>query len=111
VYNRFRIPSVGAIMSVPSDASGQGPLAHIERLCREGRMLALEGERALALSAFLEAWELLPEPKDAWDTSTYILASVGDLLRAGGELSGAIELLLRSRGRTASGLAAASGPG
>jgi hypothetical protein len=89
--------------SLPSNGSAGGldRLARVERLCREGRTLALQGERSLALSAFLEAWELLPEPKDAWDTSTLILASVGDLLRAGGDPSGAIELLLRSRGRTA----------
>jgi hypothetical protein len=89
----------------PSDESTHlDRLALVERLCREGRTLALEGERSLALSAFLEAWELLPEPKDAWDTSTFILASVGDLLREGGDLSGALELLLRSRGRTAGAL-------
>jgi hypothetical protein len=92
-------------MSPSNDSSpGLDRLALVERLCRDGRTLALEGERSLALSSFLEAWELLPEPKDAWETSTFILASVGDLLRAGGDLSGALEVLLRSQGRTAGAL-------
>jgi hypothetical protein len=73
----------------------------VVRLCRAGREHAEGGQRAEALADYLEAWELLPEPKESWDASTWILAAVGDLLRSGGDLSNALDLLLRVRGRTA----------
>jgi hypothetical protein len=71
------------------------------RLCREGREQAARGERSGALASFLEAWDILLEPKEAWDASTWILAAVGDLLRAGGDLSNALDVLVHARGRTA----------
>ena len=77
----------------------------VVELCRAGREHAERGERAEALADYLEAWELLPEPKESWDASTWILAAVGDLLRSGGDLANALELLLTVRGRTAGGRA------
>lgn len=87
-----------------STAGGFDRLAIVERLCRDAQQLAGEGERVLALASFVEAWELLPEPKSGWGTSTFILARVGDLLQvggAGGDLSRALDVLVRSHGRTA----------
>jgi len=73
----------------------------VARLCRQASALAADGGRAQALTSYLQAWDLLPEPKEAWDASTSILAAVGDLLREGGDLSNALDVLLRVSGRTA----------
>ncbi len=91
-------------MSANTDGPGFDRLEAVVRLCAEGRKLARDGDRATALASYLEAWELLPEPKESWDASTLILAAVGDLLRAGGDLGNALDVLVRLRGRTAGGL-------
>lgn len=76
-------------------------MAAVERLCREARQHLKDGDRSMALTAYLEAWDLLPEPKGSWDASTIILSSVGGLLRSSGDLSNALDVLLRVKGRTA----------
>lgn len=73
----------------------------IVTLVRKAREHARREEYALALDRYLEAWELVPEPREAWDTSTHILAGVGDVLRARGDLARAMEVLLAAQGRTA----------
>ncbi len=83
------------------DASGFDRLGAVERLCREARQHLKDGDRSMALTAYLEAWDLLPEPKGSWDASTIILSSVGGLLRASGDLRDALDVLLRVKGRTA----------
>jgi hypothetical protein len=72
----------------------------VERLCREGRERTAKGDRSAALAVYLEAWEELPEPKESWEASTEILAAVGDLLRTGGDLSRALEVLGRAKAAT-----------
>jgi hypothetical protein len=84
-----------------TDAPGFDRLAAVARLCREAREHLKDGDRSMALTAYLEAWDLLPEPKGSWAASTIILSSVGDLLRKSGDLSDALEVLLRAKGRTA----------
>jgi hypothetical protein len=88
-----------------SDRSTASPVfdrhAAVERLCREAREHLRDGDGSMALTAYLEAWDLLPEPKGSWDASTIILSSVGDLLRSSGDLSDALDVLLRVKGRTA----------
>ncbi len=90
-----------------SEGGGFDRMAAVGRLCREARAHLKDGDRSLALTAFLEAWDLLPEPKGSWGASTIILSSVGDLLHSSGDLEGALDVLLRVKGRTAG--AAASG--
>ncbi len=94
-----------------SDPSSERPnfdrLEAVVRLCAEARRFARDGDRTMALASYLEAWDLLPEPKESWDASTFILSSVGDLLRSGGDLGNALDQLVRLRGRTAGGLGAA----
>ncbi len=94
-----------------SDAPGERPvfdrLEAVVRLCAEARRFARDGDRSMALASYLEAWDLLPEPKESWEASTFILSAVGDLLRAGGDLGDALDRLVRLRGRTAAGLGAA----
>ncbi len=84
-----------------SETRGFDRLEAVERLCREARKFAAEGDRSLALASYLEAWDLLPEPKESWDASTFILSAVGGLLRAGGDLGNALDVLVRLKGRTA----------
>jgi hypothetical protein len=88
-----------------SDRTPQSPgfdrLAAVEQLCREAREHLKDGDRSMALTAYLEAWDLLPEPKGSWNASTIILSSVGNLLSSSGDLSNALEILLRVKGRTA----------
>ncbi len=74
--------------------------AQVTELCRAGREHARRGEHAEALARYLEAWELLPEPKSGWEISAGILAGVGDSLAAR-DAESALELLLASSGRTA----------
>ena len=73
----------------------------VERLCREARERAEKGDRSAALVTYLEAWEALPEPKESWEASTEILSAVGDLMRTGGDLSRALEVLERGKPGTA----------
>ena len=87
----------------PREGAGFDRLEAVERLCREARQHVKDGERQLALAAYLEAWELLPEPKGSWDASTLILSGVGDLLHASG--GDALDVLLKVQGRTAWGAA------
>ncbi len=88
-------------MSNSVESPGFDRLQAVVRLCREAAQFVKDGDRSLALASYLEAWELLPEPKESWDVSTFILSSVGDLLRAGGDLGNALDQLVRLRGRTA----------
>jgi hypothetical protein len=66
-------------------------LAAVDRLCHEARTQVEQGDRSSALATYLEAWEQLPEPKEAWEASTEILSSVGNLMRTGGDLSSALD--------------------
>lgn len=91
----------------PGEAPAFDRFAAIARLCREARLHAKDGEKQLALAAYLEAWELLPEPKASWDASTLILSALGDLLHASG--GDELEVLLRLQGRTAARAAAPRG--
>jgi hypothetical protein len=84
-----------------TEAPGFDRLAAVARLCREARAHLKDGDRSMALTAYLEAWDLLPEPKGSYDASTIILSSVGDLLRSSGDLADALAVLLRVKGRTA----------
>lgn len=83
------------------ESPGFDRLEAVVRLCREARRFAKDGDRTMALASYLEAWDLLPEPKESWDASTFILSAVGDLLRAGGDLGNALDQLVRLKGRTA----------
>jgi tetratricopeptide (TPR) repeat protein len=53
--------------------------AAITRLCEEGDELAKEGSDAAAYAKYSEAWELLPDDKDNWEASTWVLGAVGEL--------------------------------
>jgi len=89
-------------MSEPTaDGSPSEKPPTIDRLLIRARQLASAGERRAALRAYLEAWDLLPDPKEGYESSTLILSAVGDLLHEGGDLGNALDALLRVKGRTA----------
>jgi tetratricopeptide (TPR) repeat protein len=46
--------------------------------CAKGDALAEAGKRKEALVAFNEAWKLIPDPKNEWEASTWVLAAIGD---------------------------------
>ncbi|MGO4289143.1 tetratricopeptide repeat protein [Chitinophaga sp. RAB17] len=52
----------------------------IETLSEEGNVLADEENYDAALAKFTEALQLLPEPKHEWEASTWLNASIGDML-------------------------------
>lgn len=50
----------------------------ILELCKEGNVLTERGEIIKAIESYTAALELVPSPKDNWDTSTWIYTSIGD---------------------------------
>jgi len=53
--------------------------ARIRDLCERGDRLADDGHLTEALEAFWSAWDLLPEPRTAWEAATWVLAAIGDV--------------------------------
>ena len=54
-------------------------LDQIQSLCARGDDLTDDGHFGEALEAYWSAWDLLPEPRTAWDAATWILAAIGDV--------------------------------
>lgn len=50
----------------------------ILRLCEMGDSLVEESNYEEAVEKYLEALELVPEPKNIWETSTWIYTALGD---------------------------------
>jgi tetratricopeptide (TPR) repeat protein len=57
------------------DAIHQEIKAH----CAQGDAFVDSGEFEDALAAYNKAWVLVPDPKNEWEASTWILAAIGDL--------------------------------
>src|SRR4051812_36367837 len=58
------------------------PVTHerVSVLCQNGDAFAAKGEYDAALREYSVAWSLVPQPKDQWAASTWILAAIGDAL-------------------------------
>lgn len=56
------------------------PKVHQEivALCRDGDRLADSGETRAAIKKYLAAWELIPEDKESWEASTWVLGAAGE---------------------------------
>ncbi|HEX2901534.1 MAG TPA: hypothetical protein VHS96_17605 [Bacteroidia bacterium] len=50
----------------------------IQSLCETADALADGGEYADALKKYWEAFELIPEPKEDWEASLWVLGAIGD---------------------------------
>jgi tetratricopeptide (TPR) repeat protein len=50
----------------------------IQDLCAKGDALVEEDKLPAALKKYWAAWDLIPEPKTAWEAATWILAAIGD---------------------------------
>jgi tetratricopeptide (TPR) repeat protein len=68
----------------------------ITKLCEEGDELAKQGKDLDAYNKYNEAWELLPEDKENWEASTWILGAVGELQFRNGKFEKALNSYLRA---------------
>jgi len=57
---------------------GEATHEEITRLCASGDDLAAEGRHEDALAEYNNAWKLIPEPKNEWEASTWVLAAIAD---------------------------------
>ena len=69
----------------------------VERLCRRGDEHAAAGEHAEALACYVEAWERLPEPREAYLDAAQVFRGLTRVMRARGALGDGLDLLLASR--------------
>jgi tetratricopeptide (TPR) repeat protein len=60
-------------MELPADL-----YSRITQLSSEGDALAEKSEFESAIAKYNEAWEVIPEPKNNWEASTWLLAAIGD---------------------------------
>ena len=77
----------------------------IQLLCREGDEHARAGEVAEALACYMEAWELLPEPREEYGDAAPILRGFTRVLHARGDLASGLEIMLGARARSAPAMA------
>jgi len=52
--------------------------AAITRHCAAGDKLAEAQRWKVALLEYAKAWQLIPEPKNAWEAATWVLAAIAD---------------------------------
>ena len=50
----------------------------IVELCKMGDDLAEQDRHEEAISKFNEAWKIIPDPKNEWEASTWVLAAIAD---------------------------------
>jgi hypothetical protein len=78
-----------------------GPRIHwrseASRLVAEGDRHARLGENAEALACYVEALDLVPEPRHEHEATTQIFHGLRRVLQARGDLGEGIELLLATR--------------
>jgi len=63
--------------------------AKIKEYCKSGDQLAEGQNYRSAIADYNKAWKLVPEPKNEWNASTWILAAIGDSSFLGGFYSSA----------------------
>jgi len=65
----------------------------IQRYCSDGDALAASQKYEEAIGVYDRAWQLLPEPKNHWNASTWILAAIADAAFLSGYQTSAREAL------------------
>jgi tetratricopeptide (TPR) repeat protein len=65
----------------------------IQRYCADGDALASGGKYEAAIAEYNRAWEIVPEPKNDWDASTWILVAIADACFLAGYTTSAREAL------------------
>ncbi|XQE68415.1 tetratricopeptide repeat protein [Pseudomonas sp. P3C3] len=65
----------------------------IQALSAEGDSLAESTTYEKAIEKYNEAWSLLPDPKNEWEASTWLLAAIGDACFFSGYYTSGIEAL------------------
>jgi tetratricopeptide (TPR) repeat protein len=68
-------------------------IKYIETYSESGDELAEKGMYEDAIAEYNEAWELIPEPKNQWEASTWVLGAIGDAAFLGGYMTSAKEAL------------------
>ncbi|MCA3694165.1 MAG: tetratricopeptide repeat protein [Aquidulcibacter sp.] len=65
----------------------------IKGFCAVGDRLAEVGEYDEAIAEYNKAWALVPEPKNSWNASTWVLAAIADACFLAGYKTSAREAL------------------
>jgi len=65
----------------------------VQNFCAAGDELANDRQFDAAISSYNSAWELIPEPKNEWEASTWVLGAIGDACFLGGYMGSAREAL------------------
>ena len=68
----------------------------VSALSSQGDVLARNSQFAEAVREYSEAWKLLPEPKNHWNASTWLLAAIGDACFLGGYFESAQDAFAHS---------------
>lgn len=68
-------------------------LEQIKSLCAAGDSLANDAKYQQAIEEYNKAWELVPNPKNEWEASTWILVAIADAAFLGGYRTTARECL------------------
>lgn len=68
-------------------------LEQIKALCANGDELAKKNVFEAAVAEYNKAWALVPDPKNDWNASTWILAAIADACFLGGYKTSAMEAL------------------
>lgn len=77
--------------ALPDELHGQ-----IVVLTKRGDELSRQGDRRAAYECYTQAWELIPEPKAEWETSTWVLSALGEVMFSSQRFDEAKNLFLRA---------------
>lgn len=67
--------------------------SEIQDLCAQGDNFAEQANFRVALETYWKAFDLVPEPKTDWDTSTWILTAIGDTNFLGNDFQAGVDNL------------------
>ena len=65
----------------------------IQGLCAKGDQYAESGNYPIALENYWKAFDLVPEPKTDWDTTTWVLTAIGDANFLGNDFQAGVDNL------------------